>query len=223
MKTKSSFCQAIFAKSSHALSKLRMQHGVSGLGIYICIIEALFDEPEATLPRDYETLAFRFRLSTEEVRSVVEDFNLFEFSNDKSLFYSELLRSQRQPKRKRTTPTPTNDTKPEEETILLPQIYKDPTVQSLPPLTYDQKVALEIQRFMALSIKEQTDLLRNDPEWMKYTAMDFRITETTLLEYLIMYEDYCDTRKDVHYNCSDLKYRFTIWCNNYTRSLHEFD
>lgn len=220
MKSKSKFCEVIFAKSSHSLTKLRMQQGPAGIGVYICILEALYDEPDATLPCDYETIAFRFGLTTEQVRAVVEDYDLFKLSDDGLTFLCELLYSERHPKPKRTATTQSSN-EIKEETILLPQIFNDPTVNSLPPLNYNQKVALEIQRFSSLSIKEQTDLLRNDAEWLKYTAMDFRINENELLKHLDNYEHACIVRNDIHYNCADLKYRFVMWVNDVLRSKEE--
>ena len=227
MKTKSIFCQAMFAKSSYALTKLRMTHGPAGLGIYMCVLEALFDEPSSILPRDYATLAFRFNISEELVKSVIEDFNLFALSDDGASFYCELLLQQRTP-RPKSAPQPkqqlpsepqqtSEQSEQSEQAILIPQVYKDPTLNPLPPLTYDQKVALEIQRFSTMPIPDQVDLLRQDPEWLKYCAMDYRITEDELRAYLDRYETSCIDRNEMHYNIFDLKYRFSVWLNGIRR------
>lgn len=234
MKNKSIFCQAMFAKSSHSLTKLRMAHGPAGLGVYMCVLEALFDEPEAMLPCDYDAIAFRFNLSAETVRSVVEDFGLFEIDRDSEQFYSELLRAERLPRKKKeknpvsevtqsAEPAVSPEQQPgQSEIVVLPPVYQDPTMKPLPPLTYNQKIALETERFSQLTAKVRIDLLRQDPEWLKYCALDYRIDNDTLLDFLDEYEEICTKNKVLHYTIFDLKYKFSLWLGPKTRSEQDY-
>ena len=66
-----------------------MRHGVEGYGIYFMILERLREEPDYSSIKDYNTLAFDFRVSADKVKSVVEDFGLFSFTENGERFYSE--------------------------------------------------------------------------------------------------------------------------------------
>jgi len=66
-----------------------MKMGVEGYGIYFMILEMLRDEPDYTSIKDYNMLAFDFRVSADKVKLVVEDFGLFSFTEDGKRFYSE--------------------------------------------------------------------------------------------------------------------------------------
>ena len=65
-----------------------MRHKSAGYAVYFMIIERLRDEADYMSIKDYNVLAFDFRESAELVKSVVEDFGLFEFTEDRKKFYS---------------------------------------------------------------------------------------------------------------------------------------
>ena len=74
------------ARSDPKLLKVQMNMGGEGLGMYWCIVEMLW-ENDGYLPVDYDILAFNLRWATpEKLRSLVEDYGLFE--NDGSRFWS---------------------------------------------------------------------------------------------------------------------------------------
>lgn len=74
------------ARNDPKLLKVQMVMGGEGIGLYWCIVEMLW-ENEGYLPLDYDILAFNLRWATpEKVRSLVEDYGLFE--NDGSRFWS---------------------------------------------------------------------------------------------------------------------------------------
>ena len=74
--------------------KMRAKLGLAGYGAYWMIIERLRTADQYQLETDYEVLAFISNDEPELFRSVVEDFDLFEFSeNDgQTYFYSASLR-----------------------------------------------------------------------------------------------------------------------------------
>ena len=76
------------ARNSDRLIPLRAELQAEGYAIYFMILERLREEPDYTSVRDYAMLAFDFRVSTESVRRVVEDFDLFAFTEDGERFYS---------------------------------------------------------------------------------------------------------------------------------------
>lgn len=76
------------ARNSDRLIPLRAELQTEGYAIYFMILERLREEPDYTSVRDYAMLAFDFRVSVESVRRVVEDFDLFAFTEDGERFYS---------------------------------------------------------------------------------------------------------------------------------------
>ena len=78
------------ARNDSKIISLRMKLGVEGYGIYFMIIERLREESDYVSNKDYDSLAFDFRATPEKVKSVIEDFGLFIFTDD-DCFYSESL------------------------------------------------------------------------------------------------------------------------------------
>ena len=77
------------ARNSDKLIRLRMRHKAAGYGVYFMILERLREEPEYTSVKDYTMIAFDLREDTSLIKSVVEDFGLFVFTDDGKYFYSE--------------------------------------------------------------------------------------------------------------------------------------
>ena len=77
------------ARNDAKILDLRMKHGAEGYGVYFMIIERLREEQDYMSVKDYNILAFDLRVRSDLVKSVVEDFGLFQFKDE--LFYSESL------------------------------------------------------------------------------------------------------------------------------------
>lgn len=188
---KSTFCEAMFAKSTHSLTKLRMHKGCTGLGIYMCVLEALFDESTGMLPKEYDILAYRFGLTEDEVRDVVENYGLFEFTDD-GMFYCELLRAQRMPKPKtnRNKPVPRQPERLEEpETVVAEEIEEN-------------------------SLERTALFLRSDTEWLNHTAEIFNVkTQKEFLCYLDEYLGICEEEQLITNNIDDMKKSCIMWLN----------
>lgn len=185
---KSTFCEAMYAKSSHLLTKLRMQKGCTGLGIYMCLLEALFDESTAMLPKEYDVIAFRFGLSEDDVRDVVENYGLFEFTDgdDGAMFYCELLRAERMPKPKKNRPN----------AIPQPSELETVVAEVIKPATFGQAITT----------------LRSDIEWQKHTADIFNLTDVDdVMLYFDEYLGVCEEKGYSSCDVVDLKNGFTMW------------
>lgn len=76
------------ARNSDRLLAVRIKHGAEGYGIYFMIMERLREESDYTSSTNYDVMAYDFRVDSEKIRSIVEDFGLFEFNEDGSRFYS---------------------------------------------------------------------------------------------------------------------------------------
>ena len=66
-----------------------MKFGAEGYGIYFMILERLRDEKNYMSVKDYNVLAFDLRVDAGKVKSIVEDFGLFAFTENGECFYSE--------------------------------------------------------------------------------------------------------------------------------------
>ena len=66
-----------------------MRHKSAGYGVFFMILERLREEPEYMSIKDYNMIAFDLREDALLVKSVIEDFGLFVFTEDGKYFYSE--------------------------------------------------------------------------------------------------------------------------------------
>ena len=63
--------------------------GAEGYGIFFMLIERLREEEDYKSTIDYDTLAFDLRVDPEKVKQVVENYDLFKFTEDGKYFYSD--------------------------------------------------------------------------------------------------------------------------------------
>lgn len=77
------------ARNDEKLVRLRMKQGAAGYGVYFMILERLREEADYMCAKDYNMIAFDLRVDAAIVKSVVEDFGLFTFTDDGKCFYSE--------------------------------------------------------------------------------------------------------------------------------------
>lgn len=77
------------ARNDEKLVRLLMKHGAAGYGVYFMILERLCEDTNYMSVKDYNMIAFNFRVDASLVKSVVEDFGLFVFTDDGKYFYSE--------------------------------------------------------------------------------------------------------------------------------------
>ena len=79
------------ARNSKKMIRLRQKYGAEGYGVYWMLIERLREDESYTSETDYEMLAFDLRVGEDLIRSVVEDFGLFDLSEDGRSFTSHGL------------------------------------------------------------------------------------------------------------------------------------
>jgi len=77
------------ARNDEKLLRLRMRHKAAGYGVYFMLLEILRDKKGFMCPKDYNVIAFELREDAALIKSVVEDFGLFVFTQDGKYFYSE--------------------------------------------------------------------------------------------------------------------------------------
>lgn len=89
IKTTNYFSHDSNARNDEKLVRLRMKHSAAGYGVYFMILERLREETEYMSVKDYNMIAFDLRVDAALVKSVVEDFGLFEFTEDGKCFFSD--------------------------------------------------------------------------------------------------------------------------------------
>lgn len=77
------------ARNDEKLVRLRMKQGAAGYGVYFMMLERLREEANYMSAKDYNMIAFDLRVDAAIVKSVVEDFGLFTFTDDGKCFYSD--------------------------------------------------------------------------------------------------------------------------------------
>lgn len=89
MKTPHYFFHDSNARLDEKLVRLRMQYGAAGYGVYFMILERMCDDPEYTSVKDYNAIAFDLRVDSALIKAVVEEYGLFDFTDDRKVFYSK--------------------------------------------------------------------------------------------------------------------------------------
>lgn len=85
------FPHDVNARNDTKILALRAKHGAAGYGVYFMILERLRDSSDYMSVKAYNEVAFDLHVSAGLIKSVVEDFGLFTFTDDGERFYSESL------------------------------------------------------------------------------------------------------------------------------------
>ena len=88
-KTTNYFTHDSNARNDERIVRLRMKHGAEGYGVFFMLLERMREETDYMSVKDYNMIAFDLRVDAAIVKSVVEDFGLFVFTEDGKYFYSE--------------------------------------------------------------------------------------------------------------------------------------
>lgn len=88
-KTTNYFTHDSNARNDEKIVCLRMKLGAEGYGVYFMLLERMREESNYTSIKDYNMIAFDLRVDAAIVKSVVEDFGLFVFTENGKYFYSE--------------------------------------------------------------------------------------------------------------------------------------
>lgn len=77
------------ARNDEKILAVRMKLGMEGYGLYWAILEKMRENTNYMCVKDYNTIAFDLRVGADKVKSLVEEFNLFQFTEDGKYFYSK--------------------------------------------------------------------------------------------------------------------------------------
>jgi hypothetical protein len=76
------FSHDLKARNDRKMVRLVMAHGMTGIGVYWCIVEMLYEEEGRLMRSECERIAFELRVDCDLVESVIADFDLFEFTEN---------------------------------------------------------------------------------------------------------------------------------------------
>jgi len=79
------------ARGDEKIIALRMKHGWAGYGLYWALIEKLVEATCYTLAIDYNLLAFDLRTDASLIKSIINEYGLFSFTENGECFYSDSL------------------------------------------------------------------------------------------------------------------------------------
>lgn len=68
------------------IKKIRCKHGIAGYGVYMALLEMLYETPDCSLEYDLDLLVFDLRANKKLIKNVIEDFGLFIIKE--GIFYS---------------------------------------------------------------------------------------------------------------------------------------
>lgn len=81
------------ARNDEKLLAVRMKYKWEGYGLFWAIVEKLRETTNYVLSKDYNLIAFDLRCNASLIKSIIEDFGLFDFTDCGKFFYSERLLS----------------------------------------------------------------------------------------------------------------------------------
>jgi len=79
------------ARCDEKILALRIKHDWKGYGLYWAIIEKMRENTDYRCVKDYNLIAFDLRVDAGIIKSIVEEFGLFVFTEDGKYFYSKRL------------------------------------------------------------------------------------------------------------------------------------
>ncbi|GAB6121112.1 Lin1244/Lin1753 domain-containing protein [Dysgonomonas termitidis] len=85
------------ARNDDRIIAVRMRHKMEGYGVYFAILERILESSNYMCAKDYNLIAFDLHVSAELVKSIVENFGLFKFTDDGEFFYSESFNDRMNP------------------------------------------------------------------------------------------------------------------------------
>lgn len=85
------------ARNDDRIIAVRMRHKMEGYGVYFAILERILESSNYMCAKDYNLIAFDLHVGAELIKSIVENFGLFKFTEDGEFFYSESFNDRMKP------------------------------------------------------------------------------------------------------------------------------
>lgn len=174
------------ASQDPKLLEVLMTIGAEGLGIYWYIIEMLYQQKGTLSLKNIKTIAFTLHTEEWKVKSIVEDFQLFDWNDE--IFWSESVFI-RLKKREEVSEIKRN--------AVLARWNKENTPQHIEPHVEELNYIEE---------------LNNETAWQEMVAMKYKLEELEdVKRWLIKFSLDVSINSIKHRNLSDAKSHFNNW------------
>ena len=213
------------ARNSDKLIPLRMRWGAEGYGIYFMILERLREEPGYMSVKDYNMIAFDLRVDTGKVKSIVEDFGLFVFTEDGKYFYSESFKrrmTQKDEKSKKlseagkignmkrwsknnaSTATQSPPDRKCDENLSQEKKRKVNNLSIVSPLDFGEDDIVPVSRLKKI-------IFENEQAWYETIAMAQKLKPNEITTWLNNFFTYLECTGEVNKSLKDFKSHFYRW------------
>src|SRR5690606_4662900 len=160
------------ARNDDKIIAVRMKHKAEGYAVYFMILEKLLESTNYMSVKDYNVLAFDFRVSSNVVKSVIEDFGLFEFTEDGKFFFStkfndrmkplDKMREQRSQAGKKSAEKRANQLQNNENSTTVERsLTENPTKDKIRDNIYNNTTNVDIINICENEIFDKNDISKN--------------------------------------------------------------
>ena len=189
-----------------------MKLGMCGYGIFWAIVEMLRDEDGYAMPTDYESIAFALNEQSETIKSVIEDFGLFQISSNK--FHSRSLHERMELMEAKSR----NGKKAAKI-----RWDKEKDADALQPHSEGIAEVMQRKEKKGNEIKENLSTKENhieifrklyqDQAWIEGLCMKFKCEISEARKHLIDFKDLTILNEEWKKDTSDAKKHFFYWIN----------
>ncbi len=217
------------ARNTDKLINLRMQCKAAGYGVYFMILERLREEPEYMSVKDYNMIAFDLRVDASLIKSVVEDFGLFVFTEDGEYFYSESFKHRMEIMDSKTKKLSEAGKKGNEKRW---GKQSDFIATQSPPDCHPIKKASQIKEnkinknnnppyspptdssedfTSVLSLSELREIISTDDQWKDAIGMRYKIDIQIVNTFIETFFQHLNCSGETLKSLKDFKHHFTSW------------
>ena len=219
------------ARNTDKLINLRMQHKAAGYGVYFMILERLREENEYMSVKDYNMIAFDLRVDASLIKSVVEDFGLFVFTEDGEYFYSESFKHRMEIMDSKTKKLSEAGKKGNEKRW---GKQSDFIATQSPPDCHPIKKASQIKENKinknnnppysppgdssevfssesVLSLSELREIISTDDQWKDAIGMRYKIDIQSVNTFIETFFQHLNCSGETLKSLKDFKHHFTSW------------
>lgn len=202
------------ARNDERILAVRIRHGAAGYGVYFMLLERLRDSSGFMCIKDYNVAAYDLRVQASVVKSVVEDFGLFAFTEDGRHFYSvsfsERMKRSEEISRKRSNAARKRHEKTDEDTE--EQSVQEEQPKKEEPVVPTPMPGTEVHPYVE---PEQTKVhlacMVNRTATQEAACMKFHLTPEQLKNKVEEFLQDCTARGVDHRNRRDALSHFNDW------------
>ena len=194
------------SRNKTKLTRLRMSHGPAGYGVYFMLLERLRCSDSFESDLDYDVLSFDLDCDAELIRSVINDFGLFEITNEGLSFHSielteQMAYMQEQKERRAEAARRAAEARWGKR--------PDP-IRSERTLFDEPEVETPSHSNSTCRLESEIATLKADTDWLGFLKDEFKLSDSDLDRYFLEFEKVCkgNGQKDGHTDLTDAHKHF---------------